>query len=96
MFTQSPGRSRSLSARFLRQALAGAVLAGLSTLAVAQSGARGPEEHAAVPPDAVAGVPREYAEQVLAHTIPVIATRIPTAEIIATWAGVDATGRPPD
>ncbi|MFO1537861.1 MAG: cysteine hydrolase [Actinomycetota bacterium] len=48
-----------------------------------------------VPPDAVAGVPREYAEQVLAHTIPVIATRIPTAEIIATWAGVDATGRPP-
>ena len=48
-----------------------------------------------VPPDAVAGVPREYAEQVLAHTIPVIATRIPTAEIIATWADVDATGRPP-
>ncbi len=58
MFTQSPGRSRSLSARFLRQALAGAVLAGLSTLAVAQSGARGPEEHAAVPP--VNNLPNPY------------------------------------
>lgn len=38
-----------------------------------------------VPPDAVAGLPREYAEQVLQHTIPVIAYRIPTAQIIATW-----------
>ena len=38
-----------------------------------------------VPPDAVAGVPREYAEQVLTHTIPVIAYRIPTAQIIETW-----------
>lgn len=39
-----------------------------------------------VPPDAVAGVPREYGEQVLAHTVPVVATRVPTAEILATWA----------
>jgi nicotinamidase-related amidase len=40
-----------------------------------------------VPPDAVAGVPHEYAEQVLTHTIPVIAYRIPTDQIIATWQG---------
>jgi nicotinamidase-related amidase len=40
-----------------------------------------------VPPDAVAGVPHEYAEQVLQHTIPVIAYRIPTPQIIETWAG---------
>lgn len=39
-----------------------------------------------VPPDAVAGLPREYAEAVLQHTIPVIAYRIPTAQIIETWA----------
>lgn len=38
-----------------------------------------------VPPDAVAGLPHEYAEQVLTHTIPVIAYRIPTAQIIDTW-----------
>lgn len=38
-----------------------------------------------VPPDAVAGVPREYAEQVLMHTIPVIASCIPTAQIIEVW-----------
>ncbi|MFM8304593.1 MAG: cysteine hydrolase [Actinomycetota bacterium] len=38
-----------------------------------------------VPPDAVAGLPREYAEQMLAHTIPVIATRVPTTRIIETW-----------
>lgn len=40
-----------------------------------------------VPPDAVAGLPHEYAEQVLVHTIPVIAYRIPTAQIIETWQG---------
>jgi len=40
-----------------------------------------------VPPDAVAGVPHDYAEQVLQHTIPVIAYRIPTPQIIETWAG---------
>lgn len=40
-----------------------------------------------VPPDAVAGLPHEYAEQVLTHTIPVIAYRIPTAQIIETWPG---------
>lgn len=40
-----------------------------------------------VPPDAVAGLPHEYAEQVLTHTIPVIAYRIPTDQIIATWQG---------
>ena len=41
-----------------------------------------------VPPDAVAGVPREYAEQVLTHTIPVIAYRIATPQIIETWASM--------
>jgi nicotinamidase-related amidase len=40
-----------------------------------------------VAPDAVAGLPHEYAEQVLTHTIPVIAYRIPTAQIIETWQG---------
>lgn len=40
-----------------------------------------------VPPDAVAGLPHEYAEQVLRHTIPVIAYRIPTSQIIETWQG---------
>lgn len=45
-----------------------------------------------VPPDAVAGVPHGYAEDVLTHTIPVIAYRIPTAQIIATWRGEDAAG----
>jgi len=39
-----------------------------------------------VPPDAVAGVPREYADQVLTHTIPVIAYRVSTEQIIDTWA----------
>lgn len=38
-----------------------------------------------VPPDAVAGLPREYAELVLTHTIPVVATRVPSARIIETW-----------
>lgn len=41
-----------------------------------------------VPPDAVAGVPHEYAEQVLAHTIPVIAYRVPTAQIVEHWSSV--------
>lgn len=44
-----------------------------------------------VPPDAVAGVPHEYAEQVLTHTIPVIAYRVPTEQILATWAATWAT-----
>jgi nicotinamidase-related amidase len=38
-----------------------------------------------VPPDAVAGVPRDYADQVLTHTIPVIAYRVSTEQIIETW-----------
>ncbi len=38
-----------------------------------------------VPPDAVAGVPHEYAEQVLTHTIPVIANQVPTERIIEAW-----------
>lgn len=40
-----------------------------------------------VPPDAVAGVPHDYAEQVLTHTIPPIAYRVSTEQIIDTWAG---------
>jgi nicotinamidase-related amidase len=39
-----------------------------------------------VPPDAVAGVPRKYVEQVLVHTIPVVASKIPAPQIIETWA----------
>ena len=38
-----------------------------------------------VPPDAVAGVPHDYADQVLTHTIPVIAYRVSTEQIIETW-----------
>jgi nicotinamidase-related amidase len=38
-----------------------------------------------VPADAVAGVPRDYADQVLTHTIPVISYRVSTEQIIETW-----------
>lgn len=38
-----------------------------------------------VPPDAVAGVPHEYAQQVLTHTIPPVAYRVSTAQIIEVW-----------
>lgn len=38
-----------------------------------------------VPPDAVAGVPHEYAQQVLTHTIPPLAYRVSTAQILETW-----------
>jgi nicotinamidase-related amidase len=43
-----------------------------------------------VPPDAVAGVPHEYAQQVLTHTIPPLAYRIDTPQIIETWKGIRA------
>jgi len=36
--------------------------------------------------DAVAGMPREYADAVLEHTIPALATRATTAEIVQVWA----------
>lgn len=39
-----------------------------------------------VPPDGVAGVPHDYAQQVLTHTIPPLAYRIDTPQILATWA----------
>jgi nicotinamidase-related amidase len=38
-----------------------------------------------VPPDAVAGVPHDYAQQVLTHTIGPLASRVPTAQILETW-----------
>lgn len=38
-----------------------------------------------VPRDAVAGVPPEYAEAVLAHTLSVVATLTTTADIVRAW-----------
>jgi len=35
--------------------------------------------------DAVAGMPRAYADAVLEHTIPVLATKATTAEIVQVW-----------
>ncbi len=39
-----------------------------------------------IPRDAVAGTPREYAEQVLRHTLSAIATLATTGEIAAAWS----------
>lgn len=39
-----------------------------------------------VPPDAVAGVPHDYAQQVLARTVAPLAYRVSTAQILQTWA----------
>jgi nicotinamidase-related amidase len=41
-----------------------------------------------VPVDAVAGVPREYAQAVLDNTISLIATRTTVDDVIAAWSGV--------
>jgi nicotinamidase-related amidase len=40
----------------------------------------------AVVTDAVAGVPRDYGDAVLAHTLAPLATRVTTDEIVAVWA----------
>ncbi len=58
MLNKSPGPHFPASRHLLRRALACAVLAGVSGLAMAQGGARGPEEHAAVPP--VNNLPNPY------------------------------------
>ena len=36
--------------------------------------------------DAVAGVPREYADSVIANTLSLLATRVTTDDVVATWA----------
>jgi len=36
--------------------------------------------------DAVAGVPREYADAVIEHTLAPLATRVTAAEVVAVWA----------
>ena len=36
--------------------------------------------------DAVAGIPREYGEAVLEHTIAPLATRVTADDVVATWA----------
>jgi nicotinamidase-related amidase len=46
--------------------------------------------HVVVATDAVAGYPRSYAESVMAHTIPLIATRAAVAEITACWTAARA------
>ncbi len=40
----------------------------------------------AVVTDAVAGIPREYAEQVVEHTLAQLATRVTAEQVVATWA----------
>jgi len=39
-----------------------------------------------IPTDAVAGVPREYAEAVLEHSLSLIATLTTTEEVLALWS----------
>lgn len=39
-----------------------------------------------VPPDAVAGIPHEYADAVLTHSIRPLAYLVPTPQIIETWS----------
>jgi nicotinamidase-related amidase len=38
-----------------------------------------------IPRDAVAGFPREYVEQVFAHTLGAVATLVQTADVLAAW-----------
>jgi biuret amidohydrolase len=40
--------------------------------------------------DAVAGVPREYADAVIEHTLAPLATRLTSDEVVAAWAGLGA------
>jgi len=40
-----------------------------------------------LPRDAVAGVPPDYAEAVLAHTLNVVATLVTTADVVSAWGG---------
>ena len=40
-----------------------------------------------LPRDAVAGVPPDYAEAVLAHTLNVVATLATTADVVSAWGG---------
>jgi nicotinamidase-related amidase len=40
-----------------------------------------------LPRDAVAGLPPDYAEAVLAHTLNVVATLATTAEVVSAWSG---------
>lgn len=47
----------------------------------------------AVATDAVAGLPRDYAEQVMEHTLALLATRLTVDEIIQIWDG--STAAPP-
>jgi len=36
--------------------------------------------------DAVAGVPREYADAMIEHTLAALATRVTADEVVAAWA----------
>ena len=40
-----------------------------------------------LPRDAVAGVPADYAEAVLANTLDVVATLTTTPDVVAAWRG---------
>jgi len=40
-----------------------------------------------LPRDAVAGVPPDYADAVLAHTLNVVATLVTTADVVSAWGG---------
>src|SRR5687767_11344161 len=37
--------------------------------------------------DAVAGIPREYGDAVIQHTMSALATRVTTDDVVATWSG---------
>ncbi|MEI8001352.1 MAG: cysteine hydrolase [Actinomycetes bacterium] len=41
--------------------------------------------HVVLPTDAVAGVPREYGEQVIRHTLAPLTARLTTAQILEVW-----------
>ena len=40
-----------------------------------------------VPRDAVAGLPAAYVDAVFEHTLSLLATVVPTADVVAAWAG---------
>ena len=43
------------------------------------------------PSDAVAGVPRDYADAVMTNTVALVATRVTVDDVVAAW-GVDDEG----
>jgi hypothetical protein len=46
-----------------------------------------------MPRDAVAGVPKAYADAVLDNTLHLVAVRTTTTEVVAAWGTADLTTR---